>query len=145
MERAAWIGLGLLAGASLLGVLGRGGPLSDAEVETADSALRIHYERVQRLLAPGAFRIEAPRAPPGGTVELRLGRDLLDGWRLEGTVPSPAASRGETGALVLSFPVASDAAPVVVLQVTAERMGMVTATLAAGSGPPARLRVLVWP
>ena len=145
VERVAWVGLALMAVAGLSGLLGRGGPLSDARAETADGALRIRYERVQRLLAPAAFQIEAPRTPPGGVLELHLGQDMLENWQLDAAFPPPAASRGETGGLVLEFPVASEGAPVMVLRATAERLGLLTATVRAGSGPPVRLRVLVWP
>lgn len=145
VERVAWIGLALMAVAGLSGLLGRGGPLSDARAETADGALGIRYERIQRLLAPGVFQIEAPRAPPGGVLALHLGQDMLENWQLQSVFPPPATSRGETGGLVLGFPIASEGAPVMVLRATAERLGVLTATVRAGSGPPVRLNVLVWP
>lgn len=145
VERAAWLGLALVVGAGLLGALGRGGPLSDAEATTPDGALRIRYERVQRLLASTIIQVEALRPPPGGTLELRLGQDILDGWQLQDMTPPPAASRGEAGALVLGFAVAAGGAPVVVLVARPNRMGLATVTVSAGGGPAARLRVLVWP
>ena len=145
-ERAAWVALALLSLTGLLGVLGRGGPFSEAEVVTPDGALRIRYERFQRMLAPATFRIElGPRPPADGTVEVRFGTDVLEGWRFEGMVPQPASSRGVPGGLTLTLPVSSGAGQVLAVQTVAERAGIVRASIGSSAGPPVPLRVMVWP
>lgn len=145
-ERVAWVGLALLSLAGLLGVLGRGGPFSEAEVVTPDGALRIRYERFQRMLAPATFRIElGPRPPVGETVEVQFGADVLEGWRLVGLMPSPASSRGVPGGLAFSLPVSAGAGQVLAVETVAERAGIVQASIGTLSGPPARMRAMVWP
>ena len=145
-ERVAWVCLALLSVAGLLGVLGRGGPFSEAEVVTPDGALRIRYERFQRMLAPATFRIElGPRPPAGETVELRIGTDVLEIWRLVSMMPSPASSRGVAGGLILAFPVSAGAGQVLAVETVAERAGVVQASIGTLSGPPARMRMVIWP
>lgn len=145
-ERVAWVGLALLSLAGLLGVLGRGGPFSEAEVVTPDGALRIRYERFQRMLAPATFRIQlGPRPPAGEVVEVRFGTDVLEGWRLVGLMPSPASSRGVPGGLAFSLPVSVGAGQVLSVETVAERAGIVQGSIGTLSGPPARMRMMVWP
>jgi hypothetical protein len=143
-ERVSWAALALIVAAGLLGLLGRQGWLSDAAAETADGVLRIRYQRMQRLLAPTDLEVEVLETRPDGFVDLRLGRDLLEDWQVQSITPSPAASRGESGTLVLRFPVAAGPAPVARLRLEPTRIGPREATVGAG-GAPARLRVLVWP
>jgi len=144
-ERFALLALGLLVAAGLLGALGRGGWLSETETQTADGSLRLRYQRVQRLLTSSSVEVSALARPADGVVELRLGRELLEGWQIRTVLPPPAASRGEAGTLVLRFPAGDAPAPVAILEVEPERAGLRTITVGAGDGPPARLRVLVWP
>lgn len=145
IERLAWAALVLLVAAGLLGVLGRGGWLSDSQTVTADGLLRLRYQRVQRLLAPCNIEVTALARPADDALDLRLGRDLLEHWRVRTVLPPPAASRGEAGTLLLRFPAGSAPAPVVVLEVEPKRAGLRTVTIGAGDGPLASLRVLVWP
>ena len=77
-ERLAWAALAALVAAGLLGAFGRGGWLSDARATTEDGALSVRYQRVQRLLAQSTIEVAALSPPADGTLELRLGRDLLD-------------------------------------------------------------------
>lgn len=145
VERLAWFALAAVVAAGLLGALGRGGWLSDTRAVAADGALGFRYQRVQRLLAESDIEVTALARPVGGALELRLGRDLLDGWQVRTVLPPPAASRGEAGSLVLRFPVGASPAPVVVLRLEPRRAGLRAMTIGAADGPPARLRVLVWP
>jgi hypothetical protein len=144
-ERLAWVALGLLVAAGLLGALGGGGWLSEAQAVTADGSLQIRYQRVQRLLTSSSVEVSALARPADGVVELRLGRELLEGWQIRTVLPPPAASRGEAGTLVLRFPAGDAPAPVAILEVEPERAGLRAITVGAGAGPLARLRVMVWP
>lgn len=145
VERLAWAALALLMAAGLLGALGRGGWLSDSRIVTADGLLHLRYQRVQRLLAPSNIEVTALARPADGVLDLRLGRDLLDDWQVRTVLPPPAASHGESGTLLLRFSVGAVPAPIVVLELEPRRAGLRTIAIGAGDGPPARLRVLVWP
>lgn len=81
---------------------------------TRDGAPRIRDEHVRRRLTPGAFPVEVPRSPPGGGVEARLGRDMLEGRRLRGVFPPPPRLRAAKGRAVSGIPAVSGAASVVV-------------------------------
>lgn len=145
VERLAWFVLALLVAAGLLGGFGRGGWLSEGRIGTADGLLEFRYQRVQRLLTSSDLEIVAPVRPADGALDVRLGRDLLDDWQIRTVLPPPAASRGEAGTLLLRFAAGDGPAPVAALEVEPKRAGLRTITIGAGDGPPARLRVLVWP
>jgi hypothetical protein len=144
-ERLAWVALGLLVAAGLLGALGRGGWLSEAQAVTADGSLRLRYQRVQRLLTSSSVEVSALARPADGVVDLKLGREVLEGWQIRAVLPPPAASVGGAGTLALRFPAGDAPAPVAILEVEPRRAGLRTITVGAGDGPPTRLRVLVWP
>jgi hypothetical protein len=131
----------------MLGGLGGAGWLGGAEATTPDGALRVTYRGIQRLMAPTAFRIEAARPARDGRLELRLDAEFLAGWRVIGLVPPPAESRGDAaGGLVLGYRLrGGEAAPALVLQAEPERVGLARIAIGTAEGPPAVLRILVWP
>lgn len=146
VQRLAWVALAILLVLGLLGGFGGAGWLATAEAVTPDGALRIEYRRIQRQTQPGLIRIDALHPPPDGRLELRLGPEFLRGWRVQGMLPLPAASRGEAGGLVLTLAVAgASEAPALLLQAEPVRPGIASLAIGAAAGPPARLRMLVWP
>ncbi len=146
LERIAWLGmLGLLL-VGLAGGFGGAGWLAGAEATTPDGALRITYSRVQRQQSPTMFRVEALRPDQQGRLELRLGRDLLDGWEVQSLLPQAAESRGDAQGLVLTYRLqGGGAAPVLLLMAQAVAPGIVQASIGTAEGAPVVLRILVWP
>jgi hypothetical protein len=148
-ERIGWVLMALFVLAALLGATGSGGPLVRVEATTPDGALRIRYDRIQRQGAPTTLRFAARAAPPGGTLDLRLDRVFLDGWRLEPGVPVPTTAAAGPEGLRLRFATAASggaAPPVVALHATPDGwFRLARPEVALGDGPPARLFILVWP
>jgi len=148
VQRIGWLGMALFVLAALLGLMGRGGPLAEAETTTPDGALRIRYERMQRLGSPTTLRIGARAdAVEEGAIALQLDRAFLRDWRLRPGVPVPIAAAAGPDGLLLRFRAAPDALHVAaVLEMTPERAFMIARPeIAVGDGPPARLLILVWP
>lgn len=148
IQRVGWAAMALFILAALLGAMGRGGPLAEAETVTPDGALRIRYERMQRLGAPTLLRIEARAAAAnGGTIELRLDPAFLRDWRLRPGVPVPDGAATGPDGLRLRFRALPGAPHVAaVLEMMPERPFLVARpAIALGDGPPARPLILVWP
>ncbi|MBW8268947.1 hypothetical protein [Caldovatus aquaticus] len=149
IQRIGWAAMALVVLAALSGATGRGGPLAEAETVTPDGALRIRYERMQRLGAPTLLRLEARAgaANRDGAIELRLDPAFLRDWRLRPGVPVPEAAAAGPDGLRLRFRAAPGAARVaVMLELMPERAFLVARpAIALGDGPPARPLILVWP
>lgn len=113
------IGLGLMAAvvlAALLGLLGAGGPLSEADVR--GDALSIRYTRFARRLSPTTLELRVqPSAVRDGEASIWISSDYLDALKVERVAPLPRtvvaggerttfvfdASPGGTKPLSLSF------------------------------------------
>ncbi|MFC7541248.1 hypothetical protein ACFQU2_19765 [Siccirubricoccus deserti] len=78
VERLSWAMLLVLVAAGLLGIFGGSGPLVAATALTPDEAIRLRYERVQRLLLRTTLLVELPRARPDGQWNCVWGRRC---WR----------------------------------------------------------------
>ena len=83
-------------------------------------------------------------------MELRLGPELLEHWRVMGLVPPPLESRGEAdGHLVLTYRAAAGTgagtAPALLLQAEPERLGLARLGIGRAGEAPLTLRILVWP
>lgn len=75
LERAAFIGLLLIALVALTGVFSDGA-LSSAQISTPSQRIRVDYERFERSGATSRLHIQL-RGAPGHLAALRLGGDLL--------------------------------------------------------------------
>ncbi|GGC66943.1 hypothetical protein GCM10011504_51160 [Siccirubricoccus deserti] len=146
VERLSWAMLLVLVAAGLLGIFGGSGPLVAATALTPDEAIRLRYERVQRLLLRTTLLVELPRARPDGQLELRLGPEMLEGWEIHGTMPSAVVSRSGSDGVTLVFETApAGAGTTIRLMVEPRRVGVRRLSVAAGDGPPSRPAVLIWP
>jgi hypothetical protein len=146
VERLSWIMLLALVAAGLLGIFGGSGPLVAATASSPDDALRLRYQRLQRLLLRTTLLVELPRARPDGRLELRLGPEMLEDWEIHGTMPSAVVSRSGSSGVTLVFE-AAPAGPgtIIRLKVEPRRVGVHRLSVAAGDGPPSRPAVLIWP
>lgn len=144
VERLGWLAMLGLVLAGLLGAFGGSGWLAGATATTPDGALRITYDRVQRQMLPTVFRVEALRPPPDGRLQLRLGDALPAHWRVRSLLPHPAESHSDAGDLVLTLQAGSPG-PLVALEAEPEGAGIFRLAVGLADGPPAILRILVWP
>ena len=105
ISRLVWACLLVTMAATLLGVFGNG-PLSRAHAADPGAALSVEYQRVVRLGSPTRLVVHA-RSTRAGPLQLRLGRSLLQAFRLEQVTPEPMSAvalpdgveyRFETGA-----------------------------------------------
>jgi hypothetical protein len=144
VERLGWLAMLGLVLAGLLGAFGGSGWLAGATATTPDGALRITYDRAQRNMLPTVFRIEALRPLPEGRLQLRLGESLPAHWRVRSLLPSPAESRSDARGLVLTLQAAGPG-PALALEAEPEGAGIFRLAIGLANGPPAILRILVWP
>ena len=111
-ERGVWVVFGLILLADALGGFGRG-PLSKAERQTADGAMKVKYERVERAGTPSVMSLEfQPQAVRNGQLELFVSNTLLRQIGAQRIIPQPSSSSLSEGGVTYTFPV--QAAPAIV-------------------------------
>ena len=107
-ERAAWVFFGVLILCDVLGLFGRG-YLANAERVTADGAIDLKYERVERASTPSVMTFKfGPAAVHDGKIRLFVSEDVVKTLGAQRISPQPAESAVGGGGITYTFP-ASDA------------------------------------
>jgi hypothetical protein len=103
-ERGVWIVFALLVLADLLGCFGRG-PVAHAHEGTADGALDVSYDRIERFSTPSILTIRfGPRAIHDGEVHLWMSDSLVKPLGNQRIIPQPSASRLDGDGIFYTFP-----------------------------------------
>ncbi|MBC7792028.1 MAG: hypothetical protein H7Z74_18940 [Anaerolineae bacterium] len=90
VQRIAWIVMGLVLAATLVGVFG-GGPLAHSRVGSPANGLFLEYDRIARYRALSTLDFYVLSPPAGGELRLWIARDFLDVIRLHTITPEPAS------------------------------------------------------
>ena len=102
-ERIIWIFFVLILIADLSGLLGRG-PLANAEGRTADGALRLKYERVERANTSSIVTIlPGQNAVEDGKVRLFVSDTVLRQLGAQRVIPQPLSSAVGGGGVTYTF------------------------------------------
>ncbi|MDP9365344.1 MAG: hypothetical protein M3Q10_14155 [Chloroflexota bacterium] len=114
LQRLGWLAMGAAILAALLGLTGRG-PLSRATAGADGGALRLEYQRFERLQAPTTLRVLLGAGATGdGQAEVWLAREYLEAVEIEQIEPEPQESRAGTDRTTYVVAVDQAAEPVAV-------------------------------
>src|SRR5688572_19397117 len=105
IEHWGWAGMGAVAFAGLLGLLGNG-PLSKATVGRKDSNLWVEYNRYERYQAPAAMRLHVGKLGLSTALPaLTINREYVDKVDFERIVPEPeqVKAAGEDYIYIFNF------------------------------------------
>ena len=102
-ERATWLFFGLIVVLDLLGVFGRG-PVAKTHKATADGAMYLNYERVERFSTPSILTVHfGQNAVRDGAVELWVSDSVVKTLGNQRIIPQPAASQMTDGGILYTF------------------------------------------
>lgn len=127
----------LLAG--VLGLLGRGGALSDTRA-SADG-VSVGYERFLRARTPTDLEVRITRG--AGMTDVALSQSLLDGFRVEGYSVEPESTKVLPDRVVYTFD--QRAPSEVTFTLEPERSGLHEGTVFGPGGASVRVRQWTWP
>jgi len=131
IQRVGWCAMALLVGASLFGVFGGRGCASTTTVEGSNAALRVHYERFERVGAPAPLRIEIH--PVDGQFAFSLSDDYLANVELKCVTPPAESIRSSPAGRLFSFGLSSGLESLVVtLDVRHRNPGRTRAIIRSG-------------
>lgn len=103
-ERFVWVMFALILVADLSGLLGRG-PLSKAEGQTSDGALRLKYEKVERSNTPSIMTVlPSAAALRDGSLHLFVSDSVIKELGAQRIIPAPASSTLGEGGVTYVFP-----------------------------------------
>ncbi len=111
-ESVVWCFFGLILACDLLGLFGRGW-LAKATRTTADGALKLNYERVERASTPSIMTLQfGPGAIHDGKIQVYVSESVTKGLGAQRIAPQPLVSAvGDAG---ITYTFAATAAPATV-------------------------------
>jgi hypothetical protein len=143
VERAGWIGIGLLVGLALTGLFGEG-LWSKATASAGDNSLAVEYERFQRItrLVRFEFRIASGQSQE---TTLRLSRPFQQSYEVTDIQPRPLRSSAGPDASEFVFALPSSGNLVAIIWAFPRRSGIVDLQARGDGGGPLAFRVIVYP
>ena len=143
VQRAAWIGIGVLLCLALTGLFGQGG-WSRATASTAENALAVEYERFQRITRLARFDIRIA-ASESQEVTLRLSRLFQQGYEVTSIQPRPLRSSAgpENLEFVFARPLSGDLVATIWAQ--PRQFGIIDLEASGDRGGPLPFRIIVYP
>ena len=146
VERAGWLGMGLVLVLGLAGLFGSG-PLSRREV-TLPGLLTVEYQRFARYQAPQTLTVRLePAATRTGEVRLWVSRRYLDGSKMESITPPPSRVEAAGDRLAYVFSMSPPGQPAtLVFALQSEEIGPTSGWIGLdGAGASAPFRQFVYP
>jgi hypothetical protein len=143
-ENAAWIVFALIIVLDLSGVFGRG-PIAKGERRSADGAIDVKYERIERTDSPSILTVQfAQSAIQDGKIHLYVSNSLVKQLGTQRVIPAPQDSVIGDGGLTYTFPASRPPASVdLVLQPSGP--GIYDFTIGVVGSQPVQARVVVVP
>jgi hypothetical protein len=143
-ENAAWIIFTVIIILDLCGLFGRG-PLAKAERRSADGAIDVKYERIERTDSPSIMTIRfGPSAIKEGKIRLYVSESLIKPLGTQRVIPAPESTLIGEGGLTYTFPASKPPARVD-LALQPSGPGIFDFTVAITPGAPVHGRVVVVP
>ncbi len=103
-ERWTWIFFAILVLLDLAGVFGRG-PAANAHRETADGAMSVKYERVERFSTPSILTIHfGANAVRNGEIKLWVSDSVVKKLGNQRIIPQPSSSVTAEDGIAYTFP-----------------------------------------
>ena len=141
LARVALAALTVVVIATLLGLLGGSGVLSDSEASN-DEGMTVGYERFARLGAGTELELGLVSAGADLT-KVAIKSAYLEGFQVDGVTPTPDSVTAQPDRLVYTFD--QDPPATVTLYLTPSEIGLQKATIRAGSGEPVEFTQFVYP
>ena len=143
VERLSWIVLALLLIGVACGLFGRGGPLSTRTLVSADSGVRMQYERFVRHHSPDALHLAINASAP--FVRLRIGSDYLRHIQIDNITPRPYREISEDGAVTYLFEARPQSSILVTFHFAPGKYGHLDGWLSVNDGPRLAFSQFVYP
>ena len=144
VERWGWIFMLVVIIAALLGLFGQG-PLSSASAESG--ALRVRYNRFERLLAPTQLTVRLNQDnAQNGEIRLHIDQALIQAYTVENLFPEPDRVEASPNQYIYVFKTAQGGQPPdIVFNLQPSRMGPVSGQVGLENGPAVRLSQFIYP
>jgi hypothetical protein len=143
-ENFAWILFTLIIVLDVAGLFGRG-PIARAERRTADGAIDLKYERIERTDSPSILTINfGPSAIHDGKIKLYISESLVKGLGTQRVVPAPLETMIGDGGLTYTFS-ASKPPATVDLALQPSGPGIYHFTIGVVNAEPVQAKVFVVP
>jgi|FLYN01.1.fsa_nt_gi hypothetical protein len=147
VQRIGWVVMALIAIATLLGLLGGPGPLSDITVGSNEDMLSLELNRFGHLQEPTTLRIRLNGdATASNPVRVWLDLSYLHDVQVEHVMPEPESVEAAEDRLVYSFQMTEPGQPATItFQVRPERPGALNGQVGIEGGASHDFSQFIYP
>lgn len=142
-ERIGWYVLVIIVVLGLAGVFGNG-PVSNAQVTSADGRLHVEYQRLSRSGTTDSLRITV-RGNAREPVTVQLDGSLLREASIETLQPQPQASLSQGKAILLRLGTSEDGIATLYLTLRSEYVGALEGVVRAGPSSAVHFTTFLFP
>ncbi|MDH4552698.1 hypothetical protein [Pseudomonas sp. BN607] len=142
-ERVGWYLLVVIVLLGLAGVFGNG-PLSNAQVTSADGRLHVEYQRLSRSGTTDSLRITV-RGSARKPIMVQLDGSLLREASIETLQPQPQASLSQGKAILLQLGTSEDGIATLYLTLRSEYVGTLECSVRAGPSSAVHFSTFLFP
>ena len=141
-ERAVWVFFALLIVLDLAGLFGRG-PLADASA--SNSAMVVHYERIERSGTPSMMHLDLnSSAIHDGKIQLFVSDTVVDKLGAQRVIPSPELSSVGNGGITYTF-AATQGPASIAFSLQPDKPGITNFDLQVLGAPAINARIFIVP
>ncbi len=146
IQRIAWLVMGLVILAGLLGVFGTG-LLSNAKVGKQTDPLWLEYGRFERFQSPTKLRLHfSPNAGQAGKIRVWFKRNYLENVQLQQVTPEPESVEAQSDRFIYTFANPKPNQPTTVtFYLEPDQIGVLSGSVGLETGSPLPFNQLVYP
>ena len=143
LQRVAWLLFTALLACIMLGLFGRGGPISRVESESDDGLLQVEYERFIRNHSPDKLQLTIQAR--SDTVRVRLDGEYVRRIQIDQVIPQPERVIGEEGAITYVFNTRASASMRAAIHFSPDHIGKLDGWIAVDGQPRQAFSQFVYP
>ncbi|TCS35176.1 hypothetical protein EDC30_11191 [Paucimonas lemoignei] len=143
IQRAAWIAFLLILAAVALGLLGRGGPLSDTRISASDGKLQLQYQRFLRNHSSDTIRLSIQ--PRAGKTRISFSNAYIEALEFTSITPPPDRTIAEDGVLTFEFNTRANVPAELHFHFEPQQIGSLRGTVAMDGDAPVTFTQFVYP
>ncbi|HEV2609066.1 MAG TPA: hypothetical protein VGU61_02265 [Noviherbaspirillum sp.] len=143
IQRIAWVLLAVLLLAILLGLFGRGGPLSTISEKSADGMLRLDYERFVRNHTPDKLQLAVKARSE--SMQVKISSEYVRKIRIEDITPTPVRSSSGQDGIVLVFDTRPSEMMEAAIHFSPEGIGKLEGWIAVDGRQPHHFNQFIYP
>lgn len=143
LQRIAWAMFAVILAAVMLGLIGRGGPLSKRAVATPDGSFLMQYNRFVRKHSPDELRVTVHAQ--ADTAAITIDSGYAESMKIDKVMPEPRRVIGGNGSITYVFDTVPGSQMRATFHIEPEELGSLQGSVSSGAAARLQFTQFVYP